>query len=389
MTFARKANIAFAIILLLQSCQAGPGRIEEGEFSVNVDDKSIESSQTSAFVTVKASCSWKLSVDREASSWVESIEPSEGSGNNATVRLKFQANDKTSSRSATLTLTAVGTGDTASCTFTQLGCNESPSGEIKDSRFASWMELPAMPEGSQFHFISHPMTIGGKNTRNFSLCWDVNNLVAPWVAYPLNTWNKQGNSGRTDDWGNLDPAVPRKYQPVLRTAYYGFGARGHQIPSADRQIDEYNRQTYYGTNLTPQDYDLNGGVWSQLEGRVRSWCAKFDTLYVATGCVTRGSTLGTKDNDGKRVTVPVGYFKALLGYQKKKTIGITSRTGGYTGIGFYFDNRDYPGGNYMDEAMTLEELENQTGMTFFVNLASVIGASNANTVKSTRDSWWN
>ena len=102
-----------------------------------------------------------------------------------------------------------------------------------------------------------------------------------------------------------------------------------------------------------------------------------------TGCSVEGSTEVAKDNDGKEVTVPVGYYKALLGYSKSESVGMTGENGGYTGCAFWFDNKPYSG-SYMDNAMTISELEEKTGVDFFVNLDPAV----AEKVEKTEDKWW-
>lgn len=128
-----------------------------------------------------------------------------------------------------------------------------------------WMELPAMPQTDGLRQFTHRMTVSGRSMRNFSYCWDYDALVSHWVAYPLNA-ALIGSGSRSNEWG-LDPLLSEAEQPVLYSAYKGgWGyARGHQIPSADRLSRAANVQTFYGTNMTPQDYDFNGGLWASLE----------------------------------------------------------------------------------------------------------------------------
>ena len=87
--------------------------------------------------------------------------------------------------------------------------------------------------------------------------------------------------------------------------------------------------------------------------------------------------------------MPEGYFKALLGYKKGGSIG--NSTGGYVGIGFYFEHRSY--GNdkntIMNQSMSIDELERRLGYDFFVNLPGVIGEDAAARVESEADDWWN
>ena len=93
------------------------------------------------------------------------------------------------------------------------------------------------------------------------------------------------------------------------------------------------------------------------------------------------------DNDGKSVTVPTGYYKALLGYKKSGSVGNSSQNGGYTGCAFWFDHVAFSG-DFMTKAMTISELEEKVGVNFFVNLPSVINADKAKAVEETKDAWW-
>ncbi|MCF0175217.1 MAG: DNA/RNA non-specific endonuclease, partial [Bacteroidales bacterium] len=114
------------------------------------------------------------------------------------------------------------------------------------------------------------------------------------------------------------------------------------------------------------------------------------THYVVTGCDIRGATEFAYDNEDKKVTVPVGYFKALLGYKKSGGVGISPSTGGYTGAGFYFEHKSYSNNRstILGLGMTIDELEEKMGMDFFVNLPAAIGATYADKVESTMDSYW-
>ena len=277
------------------------------------------------------------------------------------------------------------------------GGGETPGGDTPggdtpggggDPVFAGWMELPATDD-SNLYFVAHKSTANASG-RNYSYYWDADALVARWVAYPLNP-DIIGTGTRTDKWAE-DNALPNGVaQPILKKAFNPSSySRGHQIASADRLRYADNVQTFYYTNMTPQESKFNGGVWNSVEQKVRSWSGKFDTLYVVTGCVVEGSTKYAFDNSGKRVKVPVGYYKALLGYDKSQKKGITSQTGGYTGIGFYFDHfGSYTSSAYMNQSMTIDALEELVGVDFFVNLPAAVGEEKANKAESTMDTWWN
>lgn len=355
------------------------------------------------FLSVTASGDWNISVSSEESdvSWV-TVKPESGNGSKSNVILSWSANDSEQSRTAVLTLKA--SGASATLTLTQAGKSETPEptpgpnpnpnpnpgpSEIK----AGWLELPAMPEDSEYDFFSHDMKLGDKRIRNYSFAWDYTNLVAPWVAYPLNSSFTVKKVERTDAWG-LDPKLPRNKQPVLikgfRDGNDGWKARGHQLPSADRLCSyEANSLTFYGTNMTPQIHEgFNSGIWSKLEDKVRSWSRSSDTLYVVTGCVTEGSKKYCKDNDGKKVTIPTAYYKAVLRYKKNSTVGYSD----YMACAVWLKHEVYSSTSVSKQyAMSIDELEKKIGIDLFANLPAVIGEDAAAKVEAEDPatvSWW-
>lgn len=253
---------------------------------------------------------------------------------------------------------------------------------------AGWMELPATSESDGLTYIYHGMKIGSKPFRNYSAYYDKDNFVSSWVAYPLER-KSIGYGKRADAWG-LDPLLSENEQPYIINKSYKPGnggdyARGHQIPSADRTGREANAKTFYGINMTPQNATLNGGVWVTLEDKVRTWAkdTATDTLYVVTGCVTKGSELFVYDEKGHKVTVPVAYFKTMLRLSE----------GEYKANSFYFEHKPNTDSDVKKYALSVDALEEKTGLDFFVNLPGAVGDSKAKAIEAADPSaesfWWN
>ena len=370
--------VAFATVMCNYSADVKDAYVPDLIMKVNT----VGASGGSMFLIADVPGSWEISLDfGENEAWAE-LGVTSGENRRVDVDLYWAKNEADNQRQLSIRL--VHEKGVIRKTFTQKGVSSS---DVK----AEWMELPDVQLSGEQQFFYHNQEIYNKDEfrnekiRSWSYLWDPDHLVALWVAYPLNK-TLIGSGSRTDEWG-LDPNLPRDKQPVLFNAFSGGYQRGHQLPSADRYNRAANIQTFYGTNMTPQNGSLNGGVWANLEGRVRTWSDKFDTLYVVTGCMVEGSTKVAYDNDKKAVTVPTAYFKALLGYTKSGGFGITPQTGGYTGIGFYMKHFDYPE-NYMDSAMTIDELENITGFDFFVNLPGKISDRLADYVEAAKDNYW-
>lgn len=390
---------AGVVMLALSSCGSG-GKEDVLPPTVEVKTAVVEAGGYSQFIYVKASSSWRITITSvdggEPVDWIIA-DPSCGSGD-MDVTLKVEENKSEKERSAVITVE--NSAGKASKTISQkakgseVKPDPTPSGGNLSPK-TGWMELPAIPEGMDA--FTHSMTVGSVSTRNYSFLWDYDNLVAPWVAYPLCKWNIGNNIKRTNAWG-LDPLLQEGKQPVLYRGFSkgnnGWYARGHQIPSADRLTSyESNSMTFYGTNMTPQIQDgFNGDIWATLEGKVRSWANSSDTLYVVTGCVIDykdGETVKyALDNNGKKVTVPTAYYKAVLRYMKSSTFGYS----GYSACAVWLDHKVYSSSSISSSySMSVDDLEKKTGIDFFVNLPAVVGEEMAAKIESedpSKVSWW-
>ncbi len=395
----------FAAFALLSAAACEKSGHED--ISISALRSSVPATAGSDFVTVQCSGEWTITLfaTNGITNWA-SVDPASGSGNNSKVLFAYEANESTSARSVTLVLNS--DGRDASFTFTQDGAEEddggsgsggssgggsgdgsgSDDGYVRvDATSCGWLELPATYEGDGLYFYTHPMTIDGTVTRNYSFYWDKENHVSSWVAYPMNSW-LIGSGSRSNRWGYYDPLVPEEEQANMANSYTGSYDRGHQIPSADRYYQEANWETFYPTNMTPQLDNFNQYIWANLESKVRNWAQSSDTLYVVTGCVMEGSTTSTTDRDGMVCPIPAAYYKAVLRYSKSSTIGYN----GYMAAAVYMEHQRYSDTKiHSSYTMSIDELEEKLGIDFFVNLPDVIGetaAANVERQDPSTVSWW-
>lgn len=364
-------------MLLAAACGGGGDKAIAPDVVVSVafSSTTVDAAKGSQFVSISASGSWTIS---SSASW---LKPSTtGGSGSTTISVTWEENTSASPRTATITLNC--SGKSASATLTQKGKEETPSVDNP-----GWLELPALQTGTGHKFVSHTFT--GKTLRSFSYDWNSTDMVANWVAYPLNK-GLIGSGSRTEAWG-LDPELTSAEQPVLASGYKGGYDRGHQLPSADRLTYAENVKTFYYTNMTPQMNAFNGQIWATAESMVRGWSTSCDTLYVVTGCIVKGSGKKAYDNNGKAVTVPVAYYKAVLRYMKGSTLGYS----GYMGLGMYFEHKAYSHSNInntmTDIVMSIDALETKIGLDLFPNLETVAGKSVSDKVEAedpTKVSYW-
>lgn len=367
-----RRHILIVTLLLagLWSCQEKVDDI----VSIKARSATVEATAAEVFVEVSAVGSWTLSLEFPSGDepWA-TISPTSGTGEKRDVRLKYQANTSDDARTLTMVVTSA-LGASARASVTQAGKGTAPviGSYGYDVAPMTWLELPASVMGDGREVLVHDMS--GKKyvnkavsgTRNWSCYWDYHEHLSLWVAYPLNA-SLIGTGSRTDAWG-FDPILPTNIQPSLTGGSYGGGwARGHQLPSADRLSYSANVSTFVPTNMTPQNYNFNGGIWAKLEDKVRTWSKnQADTLYVVTGALFDKSTSYSGTSSGFAVKIPTHYFKALL---YKGGNSDASATGGYMMCGFYLPHdSSISKGNCLDYKCSIDELEQYTGIDFFPNL---------------------
>ena len=363
-------------------------------FEVSLQKPKVGSESGTQFVNVKCSGDWTLTLVSEAgdTDWA-SLNTYSGTGDKSNVIFKYKTNSTEVDRKLKIVLES-GT-KSRFCTFVQLAGEHRPddtpdNGDDTDQstnvdlKSVEWLELPAM-NNPELGYYTHSFKMDGKTYRNYSFGWSQKDRVALWVTYPLCKFYTNGSAGRTNAWA-LDPLLGDDSAAPF-SGYAGPYARGHQLPSADRQCCyEANAQTFYGTNMTPQLNEHNEGIWSNLESKVRNIASGSDTTYVVTGVIVSPSSIIEKDSYGKNVTVPDAYFKVLLRYSKSSTLGQ------WNAAAFYLEHRKYDEKIGKQHSMSVDELEEITGIDFFVNLPAKVGKDQADRIEAAVPAdvalWW-
>ncbi len=383
--------------LVFTSCELKQA-VQDGEFEVSLTTPSVESGRGQQFVSVKCGGDWTLELVSDADEEVDwaDLSVKSGTGNKSNVILSYQVNNSPDVRKLKVVLDN-GTSSVF-CTMRQYPAGERPEEDDPDDGQGSvqgsmdltktgWMELPAM-DNPDLGYYSHSFKMNGKTYRNYSFGWSQKDRVAIWVAYPLCDFYSNGSVVRknAEVWA-LDPllgSMSSEPNGDYGTRVYD---RGHQLPFADRKCClEAAKQTFYGTNMTPQHPGLNQEGWASFENVVRGWAGSSDTTYVVTGCVVDPVKEYTVDGKGNKMTVPSAYFKAILKYSKSSTLGQ------WNAAAFYYEHKPYSGGVTKGHSRSIDELEEMTGIDFFVNLPAKVGEAQAARIEAAdpADSpvWW-
>ncbi len=176
---------------------------------------------------------------------------------------------------------------------------------------------------------------------------------AEWVAYRLES-SHLTHDDRSRPYFIEDPKVKSKSADWRNYRGSGYD-RGHLCPAGDRRFSEYAyKETFYTSNIVPQDNAFNAGIWNRLEKQVRRWCKRYGTLYVVTGGVLKEGLqeIGTEDVD-----VPEAFFKLIL--RKKGNQ--------YLVLAFLIPHEE-SSQPLSDFLVSVDELESVTGLDFFYRL---------------------
>lgn len=226
------------------------------------------------------------------------------------------------------------------------------------------LEIPRLTGDTvTYKFIEHTVTYQGKTVSNYSMEYHLDLRHVRWVAFTAYDLTAADNISRTNAWAD-DPEVPDDKRTV-RDDYSGYD-RGHLVASNDRRYcREANEQTFYYSNMSPQVSNFNQGIWQKLEENVKGWMqddALRDTLYVVKGGTIREDQI-LKYNGSHSVPVPKYYFMAVLAKKGKS----------YKSIAFWLEHKKYstPYG-LQGKALSVDELEEKTGIDFFPLLPDVI-----------------
>ena len=142
-----------------------------------------------------------------------------------------------------------------------------------------------------------------------------NDMVNPafTIAYTTPTEANSETGDRLSFKEDLDLQAANVWQAPVDSKVFGTATgydRGHLTPS---NIMSYNKtvltQCYYMSNLSPQQFGFNRGVWSQLEGHVTDWIGANGPLFVVTGVGYKDRSKVQRPYDN--VAIPDYFYKVI------------------------------------------------------------------------------
>ncbi|KAJ8277575.1 hypothetical protein GJAV_G00076840 [Gymnothorax javanicus] len=203
---------------------------------------------------------------------------------------------------------------------------------------------------------------------NHTLSYDQARRTPRWVAEHISNEKLKGNAERKRCKFRPDPNIS-----VLFTAqnedYLGSGwSRGHMAPAGNNKFSEQAMaETFYLSNIVPQNFDNNSGFWNRLEMYCRDLTKRFQDVWIISGPLalpevgTDGKKIVSYEVIGKdEVAVPTHLFKVILAQRKgfpSDTLALGAFVVPNRPIGFEHALTDYQ--------VNLMDLERKSGLTFF------------------------
>ena len=223
------------------------------------------------------------------------------------------------------------------------------------------LEIPVLKENRPEQIIAH---------KGYTVSYNSDWCVPNWVAYELTSEEVRGTVPRAVHF-EPDPDV-QGVCPTYRDYSCSSYTRGHMAPAGDMKWDTTAmRESFYLSNVCPQDHNLNDGDWKVLEEQARSWAYKYGSVYITCGPIMSNNPEVIGRNN---VAVPDAFYKVLL----------CKINGQWQALGFVFDNK--PGHRQLHYyCRSIDEVENITGIDFFPALPDEV--EDAVEAKSELSAW--
>lgn len=191
----------------------------------------------------------------------------------------------------------------------------------------------------------------------YTVSFNTETNIPNWVAWELNAEKLIERESRSNKFlpdPDIDPVLA-----ITTDEYKGCGwDRGHMCPAGDNRwhwkaMDE----SFYMSNICPQNHNLNRGDWKELEEACRKW-AEIEPVYIVCGPILYKTPKYGYIGKEHQIRIPDAFFKVVL-------TGLES--GMPRAIGFIYKNES--GNNKRDKYVnSIDQVERITSLDFFSEL---------------------
>jgi endonuclease G len=223
-----------------------------------------------------------------------------------------------------------------------------------------YAQRPLAPSKVKFDLENHDALI--IENYAYTTCIDTRLNIPIWVSHAINNELIQlGNMTRDrPEVYSRDP----QFTVIKKDGYSSSGYdHGHMAPARDFKWSSAAWwESFYMTNMAPQNACLNQKGWCHIESHCRKWAGTYsdNVIYIITGIVP-GKYIDTLcHTNGLNIYVPSEFFKAVLSYNRSSRDGMA--------IGFVLPNQDIDNSMVQEFVCTIDSIESITGLDLFSSL---------------------
>ncbi|XP_020635440.3 nuclease EXOG, mitochondrial isoform X2 [Pogona vitticeps] len=146
----------------------------------------------------------------------------------------------------------------------------------------------------------------GTQTRyytNHALSYDQTKRIPKWVIEHISKHKTLGNADRKHCKFRPDPNISPVFSAMNEDYIRSGWSRGHMAPAGDNKYSpKAMAETFYLSNIVPQNYENNAGFWNRVEMYCRELTERFEDVWIVSGPLI----LPQMEEDGKkRVTYQI------------------------------------------------------------------------------------
>lgn len=231
------------------------------------------------------------------------------------------------------------------CISFLVSCGFDASLEAQNNANIENLEKPALNKNSNEIVIER---------MGYILSYNPQTLNPNWVAWELYPEKLVEEVSRYSKF-LPDPDVRDNIKVTTYEYTHSGWNRGHMCPAADNKWDsQAMKESFYMTNVCPQNENLNKGDWNDLEEACREW-AMTESIYIVCGPIFYDNPVYGFIGKEFKIRIPDAFFKVVLK-------GVES--GNPQAIGFIFKNES---GNHKlyKYVNSIDQVERITGIDFF------------------------
>ena len=249
--------------------------------------------------------------------------------------------------------------------------------------------IPSPDEEDGNAYLGYPSAVDLPNTQlierdAYTLLYSYEDLIPLWVSWHLD--QEERGVGRDESFKG-DPDIPKDYRVLTSDYTNSKFDRGHVCPNADRSgIDSQQEETFYMSNIIPQNPKNNRETWQSLEAYLQGYADSNSEIYIIAG----PAGCGGYNEDGeykeyieadingktKQITVPEYVWKIAVIMNDDRDyngsdnddIARMGEIGGCDVLAVLIPNEDTSNKEWWNFICTVNEIENITGYDFFNTL---------------------